>query len=146
MMYYKVLTLIICGGSIMFVLIFYSAYILIPPYGSVPCSSCGQYVVGHLSTVLTIFIASRLTRLFRLANIIKGNQYMSVVDIHRFPTSHIVSANDLVREIMVLFTAVTTVAILGHPHSFRKIQLVTGLRCLLRDYIIGPRNYYRHTK
>ena len=146
MMYYKVLTLIVCRGSIMFVLIFYNALHINSPYGSVLYSSCGQYAVGHLSTVLTIFIASRLTRLFWLANIIKGNQYRSVVDFHRFPTSHIVSANDLVREIMVFFTSATTVANLGRPQSFIKIQLVTGLRCLLRDYIIGPHNYYRPTK
>ena len=146
MMYNKALTLIVCRGSIMFVLIFYNALHINSPYGSVLYSSCGQYAVGHLSTVLTIFIASRLTRLFWLANIIKGNQYRSVVDFHRFPTSHIVSAYDLVREIMVFSTSATTVAKLSRPQSFINIQIVTGLRCLLRDDIIGPREYYRHTK
>ena len=85
----------------MFVLIFYSALHINSPYGSVLCCSCEHYVIVHLSTVLTIFFASCLTRLFRLSIIIKGNQYRSMVDFHRFPTSHIVPANNLVREIMV---------------------------------------------
>ena len=81
----------------MFVLIFHSALHINYPYESVLCSSCGQYIVGHLSTVLTIFFASRLTRLFKLTNIIKDNQDRPVVYFHKLPTLYIVSVSDSVR-------------------------------------------------
>ena len=130
----------------MFVLIFYSALHINSPYGSVLCLSCDQYVASHLSTVLTIIFNSCLTRFSKLSNVIKVNQYRSMVHFHRFPTSHIVPANNLVREIMVFFTSTTTVGIPVHLHSFIKTALMNGLICVLRDYIFGPRDYYRYTK
>ena len=71
---------------------------------------------------------------------------MSVVDFHRLPTSHIEPPRDLVREILVFFTSVTTVGNPLRSDSFMKTQRMNGLKVVLPDYYTGPGDYYRHIR
>ena len=90
---FKILVQYVCVGSLMSVLTFYNA-LQIPSICIIIELPFLQFVNRRIVTLLFFNITSGLNKLFKLSNIMTGNQDKSVANFHNIVISHIVFIND----------------------------------------------------